>query len=135
MLHRIAKIAACNADGDATILEQVPDRKAAWAVTTGTTNAGSVYFEPLGPEGTGVRLVLEYAPEEFVEKVGTGVNIVSRQAQSDLEKFQEFIEDKGSATGAWRGTVRGSDAALMAARAGRRIPGQSPQVPKAHRHY
>jgi hypothetical protein len=92
---------------DATILEQVPDRKAAWAATTGTTNAGSVYFEPRGPEGTGARLVLEYAPEGFVEKVGTGVNIVSRQAQSDLEKFKEFIEDKASATGTWRGTVRG----------------------------
>ena len=42
--------------------------------------------------GPGVRLVLEYDPEGFVEKVGDWLNIVSRQAQNDLEKFKEFIE-------------------------------------------
>jgi uncharacterized membrane protein len=110
MLHWIAQIAGVKREWDAAILEQIPDRKVAWAATTGTTNAGAVYFEPLGPDRTGVRLVLEYDPEGFVEKVGDWLNIVSRQAQSDLEKFKEFIEEKGSSTGAWRGTVREGDA-------------------------
>src|SRR5919202_3264848 len=111
MLHWVAKIAGVKREWDAAILEQIPDRKVAWAATTGTTNAGSVYFEPVGANRTGVRLVLEYDPEGFVEKVGDWLNIVSRQAQNDLEKFKEFIESRGSETGAWRGTVsRGAGA-------------------------
>src|SRR5215217_2378263 len=110
MLHWVAKIAGVRREWDARILGKVPGRKVAWAATTGTTNAGSVYFEPLGPDRTGVRLVLEYDPEGFVEKVGDWLNIVSRQAQADLDKFKEFIEGSGSETGAWRGTVSRDDA-------------------------
>jgi len=110
MLHWIAQIAGVKREWDARILEQVPDRKVAWAATTGTTNSGSVYFEPLGPNRTGVRLVLEYDPEGFAEKVGDWLNIVSRQAQSDLEKFKEFIESRGAETGSWRGSVSGGTA-------------------------
>ena len=109
-LHWTAKIAGVTREWDAEILEQVPDRKVAWAATTGTTNAGSVYFESLGTNRTAVRLVLEYDPEGFVEKVGDRLNIVSRQAQNDLEKFKEFIEGSDSETGAWRGTVDRDDA-------------------------
>ena len=109
-LHWIAKIAGAKREWDAAILEQVPDRKVAWAATTGATNSGSVYFESLGANRTGVRLVLEYEPEGFVEKVGDWLNIVSRQAQNDLEKFKEFIESSGSETGAWRGKVDRGDA-------------------------
>ena len=109
-LHWVAKIAGVKREWDAAIVEQVPDRKVAWAATTGATNAGSVYFESLGTNRTGVRLVLEYDPEGFVEKVGDRLNIVSRQAQNDLEKFKEFIESSDSETGAWRGTVDPDDA-------------------------
>jgi carbon monoxide dehydrogenase subunit G len=109
-LHWTAKIAGVKREWDAAILEQVPDRKVAWAATTGTTNAGSVYFESLGTNRTAVKLVLEYDPEGFVEKVGDRLNIVSRQAQNDLEKFKEFIESSESETGAWRGTVHRDDA-------------------------
>jgi hypothetical protein len=55
-----------------------------------------VYFEPIGPDRTGVRLVLEYDPEGFLEKVGDWLNIVSRQAQADLDKFKQFIESSGT---------------------------------------
>jgi hypothetical protein len=117
MLHWSAKIAGVKREWDARILEQIPDRKVAWAATTGLTNAGSVYFEPLGPNRTGVRLVLEYDPEGFAEKVGDWLNIVSRQAQSDLEKFKELIESRAAETGAWRGTVQGGEATGEAASA------------------
>src|SRR5215218_11168715 len=79
LTHWVAQISGVRREWDAAILEQVPDRKVAWAATTGTTNAGSVYFESLGTNRTGVRLVLEYDPEGFVEKVGDRLNIVSRQ--------------------------------------------------------
>ena len=108
-LHWVAQIAGVRREWDATVLEQVPDRKVAWAATEGATNAGAVTFEDLGGDQTSVTLVLEYAPEGLVEKVGDTVGIVENQAQNDLERFKQFIESEGHATGAWRGSV-GTDA-------------------------
>jgi uncharacterized membrane protein len=104
-LHWIAKIGGVKREWDATILEQAPDQKIAWAATTGATNAGAVYFQPLGSDRTAVRLSLEYEPEGLVEKTGDFLNIVEKQAEKDLEKFKEFIESRGAETGAWRGSV------------------------------
>ena len=104
-LHWIAKIGGVKREWDATILEQTPDQKIAWAATTGATNAGAVYFQALGPDRTAVRLSLEYEPEGLVEKAGDFLNIVDKQAEKDLEKFKEFIEGQGAETGAWRGAV------------------------------
>jgi hypothetical protein len=90
---------------DADILEQVPDEKIAWAATEGATNAGVVHFSSTGTGQTLVRLSLEYEPEGLVEKAGDRLNLVERQATSDLEKFKEFIEARGVETGAWAGSV------------------------------
>lgn len=104
-LEWIAEIAGVRRQWQARILEQVPDRKVAWAATEGATNAGSVSFEDLGGGQTSVQLSLEYEPEGIVEKVGDKLNIVDKQAENDLNRFKAFIEDEGYATGAWRGTV------------------------------
>jgi hypothetical protein len=32
---------------------------------------------------------------------------VQRRAKKDLERFKEFIEERGVETGAWRGEVKG----------------------------
>ena len=104
-LHWVAEVAGIRREWDATILEQVPDSKIAWAATTGATNAGAVYFEPLGPNQTLVRLSLEFEPEGLVEQVGDKLNLVERRTEADLEKFKSFIESEGYATGAWRGSV------------------------------
>jgi hypothetical protein len=86
-------------------LEQVPDRKIAWAATEGATNAGAVTFEDVGGGQTRVNLSLEYEPEGLIEKVGDKLNIVENQAEADLERFKAFIESERYATGAWRGSV------------------------------
>jgi uncharacterized membrane protein len=104
-LHWVAKIGGVEREWDATILEQTPDQKIAWAATTGATNAGAVYFQPIGPDRTAVRLSLEYEPEGLVEKAGDFFNIVARQAEKDLEKFKEYIEGRGAETGSWRESV------------------------------
>ena len=104
-LEWVAEIGGVRRQWQARILEQVPDRKVAWAATEGATNAGSVTFEDLGGGQTSVQLSLEYEPEGIVEKVGDKLNIVERQAESDLDRFKSFIEDEGYATGAWRGSV------------------------------
>ena len=104
-LQWVAQIAGVRRQWEAKILEQLPDRKVAWAATEGATNAGSVEFEDLGGGQTSVRLFLEYEPEGLVEKVGDKLNVVENQAASDLKRFKAFIESEGYATGAWRGQV------------------------------
>jgi hypothetical protein len=104
-LHWVAEIAGVRREWDASILEQEPDRKVAWAATSGATNAGAVRFEAAGPSSTIVYLSLEYEPEGAVEQVGDKLGIVERQVNADLKRFKELIEDEGYATGAWRGSI------------------------------
>lgn len=104
-LEWVAEIAGVKRKWEAKILEQVPDRKVAWAATEGATNAGSVEFEDVGGGQTSIRLFIDYEPEGLVEKVGDKLNVVDRQAEADLKKFKEFIEAEEYASGAWRGSV------------------------------
>src|SRR5437764_1770711 len=62
-LHWVAEIAGVRREWDAEVIEQVPDEKIAWAATEGATNAGAVFFTPVGADRTSVRLHLEYQPE------------------------------------------------------------------------
>jgi carbon monoxide dehydrogenase subunit G len=104
-LEWVAEIGGIRRQWEARILEQIPDRKVAWAATEGATNAGAVEFEDIGGGQTSLQLTLEYEPEGIVEKVGDKLNVVERQAEADLQRFKEFIEDEGYASGAWRGSV------------------------------
>ncbi|MCW2809893.1 MAG: cyclase/dehydrase [Friedmanniella sp.] len=106
-LEWVAEIAGVRRRWEAKILEQVPDRKVAWAATEGATNAGQVTFEDVGGGQTSVRLSLDYEPEGLVEKVGDKLNVIENQAEGDLDRFKAFIESEGYASGAWRGSVAG----------------------------
>ena len=104
-LHWTAEIAGVRREWEATILEQVPDQKIAWAAKEGATNAGAVRFEPVGTGSTVIHLSLEYEPEGLVEQIGDKLGIVERQVGSDLERFKALVESEGYATGGWRGTI------------------------------
>lgn len=104
-LEWVAEIAGVRRQWIAKILEQVPDQKIAWAAVEGATNAGEVTFSEAGPGMTQVDLRLEYEPEGMVENLGDRLGIVEGQAERDLERFKEFIEDEGRASGAWRGSI------------------------------
>jgi len=104
-LQWVAEIAGVRRQWEARVLEQIPDRKVAWAATEGATNAGAVTFEDVGGGQTSVHLSLEYEPEGLVEKVGDKLNVVENQAEGDLDRFKAFIEAEGYASGAWRGAV------------------------------
>ena len=104
-LEWVAEIAGVKRRWEARILEQVPDRKVAWAATEGATNAGEVTFEDIGGGQTSVRLTLEYEPEGLVEEVGDKLNVVESRTKKDLERFKELVESEGYASGAWRGTI------------------------------
>jgi hemerythrin superfamily protein len=106
-LRWAAQIAGIRRQWTATILEQIPGRKVAWAATEGATNAGAVYFERVDDGHTRVTLNLDYEPEGLVEKAGDAIGFVERQAVADLERFKAFIESRGVETGSWRGNVVG----------------------------
>lgn len=106
-LHWVAKIGGVEREWDAEIVEQIPDERIAWRSTTGSANAGVVTFHPLATGETRVKLQLEMDPEGFAENVGDKLGFVSRQAQNDLERFRDLIEERGIESGAWRGEVQG----------------------------
>lgn len=106
-LKWVAHIAGVRREWEASILEQVPDRRVAWAATAGATNSGAVEFGDAGGGRTSLKLTLEYLPEGVVEKVGALLHIVGRQAEHDLKGFKKFIEHEGHATGAWRAAAAG----------------------------
>jgi uncharacterized membrane protein len=89
----------------AEITEQTPDQRIAWQATEGATNAGVVTFHRLDERRTRVTLQLDVEPEGLVESVGDALGVVSRQVAGDLERFKAFIEERGVATGAWRGEI------------------------------
>ncbi len=104
-LHWIAEIGGKREEWDAEITEQRPDERVAWRSTTGAPNAGVVTFHRLSDDMTKVMLQLDYEPEGMVEKVGDALGIVERRTKGDLERFKEFIESRGTETGAWRGKI------------------------------
>jgi len=104
-LHWKASVGGQEAEWDAVITEQIPDERIAWHSTTGKTNAGVVTFHRLGENRTKVTVQLEWAPETVTERAGELIGADDRRVQGDLERFKEFIEQRGQETGAWRGEV------------------------------
>ena len=105
-LHWVAEIAGKEKEWDAVISEQHPDERVAWTSQNGARNAGVVTFHRLDEGKTRVTLQMDVDPEGLVENVGTGLGFLDRRVKGDLERFKEFIEGRGTETGAWRGEVK-----------------------------
>jgi uncharacterized membrane protein len=105
-LHWVAEIAGKHQEWDAEITEQSPDERIAWRNIDGATNAGVVTFHYLDENKCKIMLQLEFEPEGFVEKAGDALGLVRARTKGDLERFKEFIESRGSETGAWRGEIQ-----------------------------
>jgi uncharacterized membrane protein len=107
-LHWKASIAGKDEEWDAVITDQIPDKQVAWHSTSGSDNSGIIRFSPKGGDKTEVSAKIGYDPEGIVETVGDKLGFVSRRVEGDLERFKSFIEERGAATGAWRGEIHGS---------------------------
>ncbi len=108
-LHWRARIAGKEEQWNADITEQVPDKRIAWHSTSGAENAGLVTFQPESNDRTRVTLRLDYDPHGVVENLGDAAGVVSRQVEGDLKRYKEFVESRGTSTGAWRGEIHGKD--------------------------
>jgi ribosome-associated toxin RatA of RatAB toxin-antitoxin module len=108
-VHFETSIAGVKREYDAQITVQEPDQRVTWESLNEPRNAGTVWFESLGPDETKVNVELTWEPESAVEKIGAAVGLDSRQVASDLKKFKKFIEGRDSETGAWRESVNEGD--------------------------
>jgi uncharacterized membrane protein len=104
-LHWVADIDGFKREWDAEITEQIPDERVAWTSRSGAHNAGAVTFHRLDDSHTKVMVQLEFDPSGIVEQAGDKLGFVSRRTKADLERFREYIEERGTETGAWRGEV------------------------------
>lgn len=104
-LHWVAKIGGDKREWDAEITEQHPDSRVAWKALEQDGPNGVVSFHKLNDSRTKVMVQMEYDPEGVKESVGSVIGLDSRRVQNDLESFKDFIESRGSETGAWRGDV------------------------------
>ncbi len=107
-LHWKAEIGGVTREWDAEIVDQTPDERITWRAVEGAQNDGTVSFASSGADNTRITLRLDFEPEGMVEKAGDALNVVDRRVAGDLDRFKEFIESRGTETGAWRGEVNPS---------------------------
>ena len=108
-LHWAAEIGGNREEWEAEITKQRPDERVAWRAIAGRGNSGVVTSQPLGEGRTRVNVQMEYEAEGLKEKIGSAIGADSGRVKSDLERFKQFIENRGAETGAWRGEVEGGE--------------------------
>jgi uncharacterized membrane protein len=103
--HWVTKVGGVTREFDATITEQHPDERVAWTTEEGPDHAGVITFHRLADTKTRVTAQMDIDPEGFVENVADRLGVLDRRIKSDMRRFKDFIEKRGSETGAWRGDV------------------------------
>ena len=109
-LHWVAEIAGQQKEWDAEITEQHPDDRVAWKSTSGAQNAGVVTFHRIDDNTTRVTVQIDVDPDGPIETIGDWAGLLDRRVEGDLERFRDFIQRRGEATGAWRGNVESPSA-------------------------
>lgn len=104
-LHWRADVAGKAEEWDAEITEQIPDERIAWRSISGPRNAGVVAFHKISDSATRVTLQMDYEPQTFSEQIGAALGAVKMEVKSNLKRFKELIESRGTETGAWRGSI------------------------------
>ncbi|HWD01325.1 MAG TPA: SRPBCC family protein [Amycolatopsis sp.] len=104
--HWKVAIGGITREFDATITEQHPDERVAWASDSGPTHAGVITFHRLDDETTRVTAQMDLDAEGFAEKAADKLGLLDRRVKDDLERFKTFLEHRDAQeTGSWRGDV------------------------------
>jgi uncharacterized membrane protein len=106
-LYWRARIGGVEREWHAEIVDQVPDERIAWRGLTGVAPSGAVLFKPQPDGRTEVTLRVQYEPEGVAENVASAMGVLGARVEGDLKRFKEFIEERGRATGGWRGEIHG----------------------------
>ena len=104
-LHWVANFGGETHEWDAEVTEQEPEERIAWRNVDGKDNAGVATFHKIDDSTTRVMVQMDWAPEGIKEKLGAALGADDRRVKGDLERFKEFLEARGSETGAGRGEV------------------------------
>ena len=100
-----AKIAGRVKEWEAEITNQVPDQRIAWESIDGSPNSGTITFDKLGDYLTRVNATIGYEPEGFLEKTGDALGFPSGRIEGDLQRFRDYVEERGREAGGWRGKI------------------------------
>ncbi|MDH6182133.1 putative membrane protein [Microbacteriaceae bacterium SG_E_30_P1] len=104
--HWTVTVGGATREFDTVITEQLPDDRIAWTSTGGEVDhAGVVTFHKLSDTSSRVAVQIDWDPEGFVETAGAALHIPNHAVKKELENFKKYIEAKGIADGAWRGSV------------------------------
>ena len=103
--HWVTNIDGVKREFDAEITEQHPEERIAWKSLGETKHAGVVTFHRLDDDKTRLMIQIDWEPQGLIEKAGAALGFDDRQVKSDAKRFKEFIESRGTETGAWRGDV------------------------------
>ncbi|HEU5128287.1 MAG TPA: SRPBCC family protein [Glycomyces sp.] len=103
--HWVTKVGGVKREFDATVTEQHPDERVAWKSDGGPTHAGVITFHRLDEDTTRVTAQMDIDPEGFAEKVADKTGVLNRRVKGDMQRFKDFIEQRGHESGAWRGDV------------------------------
>ena len=109
-----AEIGGQEKEWDAEITEQIPDTLIAWRSSSGAQNQGMVSFKKVSDSRTRIVLRIDYQPRGITESIGDLLGAVSMRASGNLQRFKQFLESRGSETGAWRGVVSAAEPSVAA---------------------
>lgn len=112
-----ARIGGKVKEWEAEITNRVPDQRVAWESVDGSPNSGTVIFQSISPDRTKITATVEYEPEGLLEKTGDALGIPSGRVQADVERFRDFIEERGGESGGWRGEIRKDETACRSSMA------------------
>ena len=104
-LHFVAQIAGKREEWEAEIIDQIPEQKISWKSISGVMNEGAVFFDKRPDGRTQVRVAISIDPDSLLERIGSAIGVPDSRVKADLERFKEFIENRGNETGAWRGEI------------------------------
>jgi uncharacterized membrane protein len=79
----------------------VPDETIAWEREGDLGSTATLTFRALGERRSEVRMRLDYVHPDLAPSQSA----LSEQAESDLQRFKAFLEQRGMETGAWRGEI------------------------------
>jgi uncharacterized membrane protein len=105
-LHWVVSHKGQQYEFDTEISEQRPDERVAWKTTDGKSHAGAVTFHRLDDRSCKIMVQMNWEPEGMLEALGSALGSDDRRVRTDLERFKEMIERRGTETGAWRDKVQ-----------------------------
>ncbi|MDX3529378.1 SRPBCC family protein [Streptomyces sp. ID05-39B] len=109
--HWTTKIGGTRREFDTEIVDQLADERITWRTISGDTKQkGTVHFERLDDTHTRVELVMDVEPSGVADKAADALGTIDRRVKGDMKRFKQYIEERGSESGAWRGRIRPGDA-------------------------